>query len=71
MAPPKKYATEEERLKAIRRQQNNYSKKTTECIICHTIFTLGNKTKHLKTAWHKKFISGEDSSNSDVSSNSD
>ena len=68
MAPPKKYATEEERLKAIRRSQRNYSKKRVECNICKTIFTIGNKTKHLKSVWHMKMVIGEES---DVSSNSD
>ena len=67
MAPPKKYATDEERLKAIRRQQRNYSNKRVECNTCQKIFTLGNKTKHLKSLWHKKMVTGEESG---VSSNS-
>ena len=62
MAPPKKYATDEERLKAIRRQQNNYSKKRVECNICRKSFTLGNKIKHLKSVWHMKIASGEEES---------
>ena len=62
MAPPKKYATDEERLKAIRRQQNNYSKKRVECNICRKSFTLGNKIKHLKSVWHIKIVSGDDES---------
>ena len=62
MAPPKKYATDEERLKAIRRQQNNYSKKRVECNICRKTFTLGNKIKHLKSVWHMKIVSGDDES---------
>ena len=66
MAPPKKYATEEERLKAIRRSQNKYSKKRVECNLCKESFTIGNKTKHLKSVWHMKMVIGE----SDVSSNS-
>ncbi|MFZ2538729.1 MAG: hypothetical protein WAX04_07495 [Oscillospiraceae bacterium] len=68
MAPPKKYTTDEERLKAHRRQQNSYSKKRAECNICKKLFTLGNKTKHLKSVWHMKIVNGEES---DVSSNSD
>ena len=62
MAPPKKYATDEERLKAIRRQQNNYSKKRVECNICRKSFTLGNKIKHLKSVWHMKIVTGEEES---------
>ena len=60
MAPPKKYATEQERYRAIRRQQNNYGRKRQECQICHQIFTLGNKTIHLKSRWHLKVLSEEE-----------
>ena len=65
MAPPKKYATDEERFKAHRQQQNNYSKKREECNLCHKIFTLGNKTKHLKIRLHKKIQSDAESSKSE------
>ena len=68
MAPPKKYATDEERLKAIRRQQRNYANRRVECNICKKIFTLGNKIKHLKSLWHKYMVTREESG---VSSNSD
>ena len=53
MTPPKKYATEEERLEAIKRSHNNYSKRRVKCNICHLTYTLGNKTKHFQSLWHK------------------
>ena len=52
MSAPRKYATEEERLKAYKEQQNNYSKKKWFCGICNRTFNLGNKTNHLRSKKH-------------------
>jgi hypothetical protein len=52
MAPPMKYATDEERIKAYKIQQNNYSKKDWKCNVCNCVIRLGNKTKHLKSKKH-------------------
>ena len=60
MAPPKKYATEQERIKAIRQSQRTYARKRVECNICKEIFTIGNKTKHLKSVWHMKVQSNSE-----------
>ena len=52
MSAPRKYATDEERRKAYKEQQNNYSKKKWFCEICNHSLTKGNKTKHLRSTKH-------------------
>ena len=52
MSAPRKYATEEERRKAYKEQQNNYSKKKWFCDTCNRSFSQGNKTKHLRSTKH-------------------
>ena len=54
MAPPRKYDTDEERIRAYKVQQNNYSKKVWKCDVCDCAIRLGNKTKHLKSKKHLK-----------------
>ena len=52
MSGPRKYATEEERRKAYKERQNNYSKKKWFCDACNHSFSQGNKTKHLRSKKH-------------------
>ena len=49
MAPACKYQSDEERTKAYKEQQNNYSMKDWKCDACDCIIKLDNKTKHLNT----------------------
>jgi len=51
------YATEEERMKALRASRNKYQKnKEWYCDICHNgkHYTIGGKYSHLKTKKHTK-----------------
>ena len=52
MAPPCKYDTEEERIKAYKAQQNKYSMQDWYCEICDCVVKLGNKTKHQSSMKH-------------------
>ena len=52
MAGVRKYSTDEERLKAYKEQQNNYSKKKWICETCTCVLSQGNKTKHLRSIKH-------------------
>jgi hypothetical protein len=66
MPAPKKYATEEERLKAYKEQQNKYAKKKVICSACQMTHTLGNKTKHLRSYSHLAIVNrGSNAINSD------
>ena len=52
MAPPCKYNTEEERIKAQKEAQNKYLLKECECQICDCIVKLKNKNRHLLSPKH-------------------
>lgn len=52
MTRQKKYFTEEERIEAYRKQQNNYSQKDWSCEDCDCIIRLGNKMRHRKSKKH-------------------
>jgi hypothetical protein len=52
MAPPYKYSSEEDRIKAYKAQQNKYSMKDWTCKTCDCTIRLGNKTKHLRSKKH-------------------
>jgi hypothetical protein len=53
-----KYVSDEERTKAYKEQQNNYSMKEWKCDFCDCIIRLGNKTHHLNTKKHLKNVYG-------------
>ena len=48
------YATEEERMKALRASRNKSQKRPWFCDICGKNYTMGGKTMHLKTLKHQK-----------------
>jgi ribosomal protein L37AE/L43A len=54
MPMPKKYKSDDERIKAQRAQQNRYSRKKWECDVCGSKVQLGNKSNHFKSEWHIK-----------------
>jgi hypothetical protein len=56
MARPQKYNSDDERIKARRVQQNNYSRKNWECGFCGRKLQLGNKSNHFKSKIHEKII---------------
>ena len=58
MAPPVKYSSYEEKIKAYKKQQNNYSEKKWKCDTCDCIIRLGNKTNHLQSSKHISNLNG-------------
>jgi hypothetical protein len=52
MSPPRKYDTEEEKIKAYKAQQNAYSMQDWKCDLCDIVIKLGNKSKHLNSNKH-------------------
>jgi|SRR5271169_633622 len=60
--PPRKYDSDEEKDKAYKSHQNNYSKKDWKCDVCDCVINLGNKTLHLRT---KKHFRNQSSTNGD------
>jgi ribosomal protein L37AE/L43A len=52
MAPPSKYDNAEDRIKAYKAQQNNYSMKNWRCEVCDCVIKLGNRTKHQSSIKH-------------------
>src|SRR5271156_301007 len=52
MAPPCKYDNAEDKIKAYKAQQNNYSMQNWHCEICDCVIRLGNKTKHQNSMKH-------------------
>ena len=54
-----KYSSDEERIKAYRKQQNNYSEKKWKCDICDCIIRLGNKTNHVQGSKHIGNLNGD------------
>ena len=58
MAPPCKYDSDEDRIKAYKAQQNKYSMQYWTCKICDCTIKLGNKTKHLSSLKHYNHANG-------------
>ncbi len=52
MAPPCKYDSAEDKIKAYKEQQNKYSMQYWVCEICDCVIKLGNKTNHQNSLKH-------------------
>src|SRR5579872_5482639 len=54
-----KYGNDEDRIRAYKERQNNYSKKDWKCDVCNCVIHLGNKMNHLQSEKHFRNIAGD------------